>query len=253
MGKVCAKCQHDNNAGAIYCENCNEKLSILGSARTKDKEPPKEGSSNLYEEPPKGRSIKTGKSKTSSDSEGSGCFKIILIILVVLIATIGGAGYYLFQEFSKYTSDKPLKLPQKDYNKINQNINQKIERAQKMKVKRVSLNSDELDALLFKTNMELKKVSQLYIRGNAIHLKVSKQVGEKYLNFDLSFKIKNSKEGLSITINNIYLENGKLSKEIEDKLKEFDIVELIQKENPDIFKQIKSIKVISGKAEVILQ
>jgi len=245
MGKTCSKCNHENGEGAIYCENCNEQLSIFGSsARKNDAPPPPQ--EEVYEAPP---------AQPVEKPKKGGCLKIgcalALICLLLVVCAIGGAYYYVDSQLDQFLVTTPIEItPRKTLPSEIEKIQQKMDAFANGETKTLSLSDLELNALCSE-EPELKNNLYFHINRDLLRIKgnIPVPLFNKYLSgrVDIIAKTVNGKNVVNIV--RISPEKGAISADALKELKSLNLIDFAKKE-AGVLDEIKSINIANGKLTI---
>ena len=277
MGKVCKKCSHENRDGAIYCESCNEMLSILGKSvshesetikveqREQSKQP--EEPSKISQGSPVYKSITEGNGsnepgiKRSSDQKKkNGCLTCAVVGLIVLALIFIGipVGAYLYIQgcLDEYAVTEPIKItPHKSSERVTDKVSSKIERFINGKAKIINLSADELNTYVA-SKEHLAKNLYFHLNRDLLRIKYNIPIAifeDRYLSGRIDIKANTSNGKPNVKVTNILLEKGSLSVDEIKELRQLNLFKSINEVGLIDLSKVKSIDIRNNKIQVILK
>lgn len=244
MGKTCSKCNHENGDAAIYCENCNEQLSVFGSSARKNDAPPP-AQKEVYEAPP---------APVVEEPKKGGCLKvgcIIIIAIILLIAgAIAGAYYYVDSQLNQYLVTTPIEItPRKALPNEIKRVKQKVDAFKSGDTKTISLTAIELNTLCAE-EPELKENIYFHMNRDLLRIKgnIPVPMFGKFLSGRVDIKAKTVNGEVSINIVGISPEKGTISSDVLDELRSMNLMDFAEEGTG--LDDIKSISIANGKLTI---
>lgn len=241
MSKTCNKCNHENGDSAIYCENCNEQLSIFGnSARRNDAPPPEQ--KEVYEAPPE-RPVEKPKK--------SGCLRYGCLFVLLIILAITCGLYYVKGQLETFMVATPMEITPRRYLPAElAKVKQKLESFKSGASKTLSLTAIELNTLCAE-NPELKNNVFFHMNRDLMRIKgnIPVPVLGYYISGRVDIKIKTVNDEIEVNVVGITPEKGSISEETLEILSTINLMDHARS-NAAIMQNVKSVDIAKGKITI---